>query len=100
MRKSRIKSFKLRTNQCDSCPFKQDSSYHNPGILSRICEYLLNSENHVCHTTGKHICRGGRNYQLEIWARKGIIKEPTDTALFEAMRTEGIEPKYSELDSI
>ena len=100
MRKSQRKSFKLRINQCSYCPFKQGSSYHNPGIISRICEYLLKGENHICHTTSKHICRGGRNYQLEIWARRGIIAKATDAALFEAMRSEGIEPKWNEFDNL
>ena len=62
--------------------------------MLEITGYLLQGVNHLCHSdeTNHIICRGGRDYQLEIWHRLSIIKEPTDVALHEAMIESGTNP--------
>lgn len=88
-----IEGLKLRKGQCKTCPFKRE----NQEMLSverwgDIYKYLLKGVNHICHSTDKHVCRGGRDWQLNVWCSMGIISGPTDAALFEAMRKEGVEP--------
>lgn len=88
-----VSQLKLRCSQCKSCPFKKENQdIVSPQRWAAIYKYLLGGVNHVCHSTSKHVCRGGRDWQLNIWWNIGIISEPTDAALFEAMRKEGVEP--------
>ena len=78
---------------CKSCIFREDGKAVElrPGRLDEIRAYLLTGTTHYCHQpamTGsdKEIaCRGGRDYQLTIWSRMGIIAGPTDAALAAAM---------------
>lgn len=83
------------STQCKSCPFQADGIKLGIEKMSEIREYLVRGVNHFCHSDTTHhaICRGGRNYQLEIWHRLSIIKEPTDGALHEAMIESGINPR-------
>ena len=64
-----------------------------PGRLAEIQSYLLRGTPHVCHHHErgrvKLACRGGRDFQLTIWARLGIIAEATDGALASAMAGAG-----------
>ncbi len=85
----------LMQTQCKSCPFQADGIKLGAKKMSEIIEYLIQGVNHFCHSDETHhtICRGGRDYQLEIWHRQSIIKEPTDDALCEAMIGSGINPQ-------
>lgn len=92
-----IEGLKLRKSQCKTCPFLKD----NQEILNEerwedIYKYLLEGVNHICHSTDKHVCRGGRNWQLNVWCRMGMIEGPTDAALFEAMKAAGIQPTVTQ----
>lgn len=81
---------------CKNCPFQEVGAIElAPGRVEEIKSYLVSGTNHECHgdRTGHTICRGGRNYQLEMWCRMGIIPEATDAALREAMKQAGVEPK-------
>jgi hypothetical protein len=79
--------------QCKTCIFREDGKQLDlaPGRLDQIKAYLIRGTPHRCHgpaLAGKRTkihCRGGRDFQLMIWARLGIIPEPTDAALAEAM---------------
>jgi len=84
----------LMQTQCKSCPFQADGIKLGAKKMSEIMVYLIQGVNHFCHSdrTNHTICRGGRNYQLEIWHRRSVIKEPTDGALHEAMIESGINP--------
>jgi len=63
--------------------------------MTEIQAYLLNGTNHLCHSdqSNRTVCVGGRNYQLEIWHRMGMISAPTNEALREAMKSAGQSPK-------
>jgi hypothetical protein len=86
---------KLALQQCNSCPFREGGLGLGITKLEEIKAYLLQGTNHFCHSdsNNKTICRGGRNYQLEMWYKAGIISAPTDEALEEAMLKMGITPK-------
>lgn len=83
---------------CKSCPFRDDGGALSlcPEVRARIHSYLLDGQNHLCHSPqlagGKptHICRGGRDWQLEMWFRMRIIDTPTDEALEAAMSAAGV----------
>ena len=90
-------SMPVRKDQCATCVFRpeRDGGIHlTPERHAEIRNNLLRGINQICHgDDNKTICRGGRNFQLEIWARLGIIGAPTDEALERAMRAQGIEPR-------
>lgn len=73
--------------QCATCIFHEDGNQValRPGRLAEIQAYLIRGTNHVCHTDDRRACRGGRDYQLTIWHRMGMIPAPTDAALDAAM---------------
>ena len=101
VRTRNIEGLKLRKSQCKTCPFLRD----NQEMLSSerwgdIYKYLLEGVNHICHSTGKHVCRGGRDWQLNVWFNMGMIEEATDTALFQAMKKAGVEPAVTEQEEI
>lgn len=43
--------------------------------------------------------RGGRNWQLDIFARLGLIAEPSDAALAAAMHECGLIPAWTKVES-
>jgi hypothetical protein len=70
--------------QCSTCVFRppRDGGIHlTPARHAEIRQNLLNGINQICHHGSKSICRGGRDYQLEIFHRLGLIDAPTDEAL-------------------
>lgn len=58
--------------------------------LAEIQAYLLTGKTHLCHTDESRACRGGRDFQLQCWARMGLISEATDEALERAMSEIGL----------
>lgn len=82
----------MNKNQCKTCVFHDDQEVITPERLAEIQQYLIKGTNHICHTTNK-ICRGGRDYQLQIFYRMGFISEPTDGAIYKKIKNIGIEVK-------
>lgn len=41
---------------------------------------------HICHTTQRHVCRGGRDIQLRLLFALGRLSEPTDAAFDRAVQ--------------
>ncbi len=82
-----------RQKKCKTCVFHPGAEVVSPARLVEIQDYLIKGTNHLCHTDDNTVCRGGREYQLMIWSRLGIIAEPTDAALASAMKQMGNEPK-------
>jgi len=85
---------KARQTPCDECPFTAGGVKLLPDTMAEITDYLAKGQNHLCHKDQSNhtVCRGGRDFQLRLWCSLGIIQEPTDEALREAMRKMGIEP--------
>lgn len=85
----------VRKTQCSTCVFRPESDGGislAPGRREEISMMLLSGTNQICHKGNKSICRGGRDFQLQCWSRMGIIAEPTDAALAEAMATARTRP--------
>lgn len=87
---------RVRRSKCKTCVFRPEKDGGvelSPERRIEIQEYLLKGVNQLCHhDNNETICRGGREFQLQCWHRMGILKEPTDAALREAMGEQGIEP--------
>jgi hypothetical protein len=79
--------------QCASCPWKQDG-----GILGQDTELkaaleiqVATQENQLCHAPAlvgepeTQICRGARDYQLQIFYRLGVLEAETDEAWAKAL---------------
>lgn len=88
---------KINDQQCATCPFREDGEGYDLGHerLAEICLYLTKGENHFCHSdrSNRTICRGGRDYQLNLFHRMGVIDAPTDEALRAAMKESGLDPQ-------
>jgi len=88
---------KVNETQCATCPFREDGKGLDLGAakMSEITAYLIKGQNHFCHSDSRNrtICRGGRNYQLSVWHRLGLISEPTDEAVRQAMTDVGLDAK-------
>lgn len=78
---------------CATCIFRErgERTELAPGRLAEIQAYLLRGTPHLCHkpqVEGKRtevVCRGGRDFQLTMWHRMGILPAATDEALQEAV---------------
>lgn len=86
---------KLRRKPCTGCPFHDGGVELTPEYMSHVIQYLSEGVNHICHTTNKHVCHGGRELQLKMFVAQGKIEKPTNESLFEAMRELGIEPTHT-----
>ena len=84
----------LRKKQCVTCPFREDGYKISVGELDRIHAMLIEAGHHLCHSdeTNRTICRGAREWQLEIWYRMQLIKAPTHEALIEKLNSLGVQP--------
>lgn len=90
MRPQKINPNKVMPSHCKSCVLRPDISKRIPladGRLAEIEMNALNGINQICHH-GKDntLCRGVRNFQLDIFHKLGIIKEPTDACLLQTMK--------------
>jgi hypothetical protein len=88
-RRKRKGATPVRAHQCASCIFRYDGNQVElrPDRLADIQGYLIRGRTHLCHepdAKGRRdalACRGGRDFQLQIWHRLGLLPEPTDEAL-------------------
>lgn len=83
-----INNFPVMQKECSTCPFKknEDGKNQNPKLVARIQQQVLQESSQICHhprLSGKdetHLCRGARNFQLQIFHRIGFLEAPTDVA--------------------
>jgi len=75
---------------CASCPFGE---HGDPRVKKSVVSRLLTlSHSQICHHPalhGKretHLCRGARDFQLNLLHRMGFLSEPTDEAFAIASR--------------
>jgi len=76
----------VNKEMCATCPWREGSPYaHLRGYLetaslktSRLCHST--GSNAINENTGKpeRLCRGSRNFQLNLFYRIGFLKKPTD----------------------
>lgn len=71
--------------RCKTCPFNEHGA---KDVEAAVTARLLSCSQH-CHGSGHpaingkdatHLCRGARDYQLQIMYRLGFISAPTDEA--------------------
>ncbi len=90
-------SIRCRKQQCDSCVFRPESEggvHLAPERHAEIRAYLIRGQNQLCHHDDNRPGRRcGRDFQLMVWAEMGVIAEPTEQALREAMLRMRINPK-------
>ena len=98
-----IPNFPVMPRRCPTCPFRTDERdrYPDKAILQRgasplqscraelvakIQQRCLSEASQICHhprLQGKaetHLCRGARDFQIEIFYRLGVLDAPTDEA--------------------
>ena len=76
-----ISAKNVNKERCKTCIFHDDQEIITQERQAEIQTYLLTGKNHVCHTTNK-ICKGGRDFQLQMFHRLGFIEKPTNDALY------------------
>ena len=86
LNKNDMRTYPVQQSPCKSCPFAgkeplQVSSENMVGYLDN----LFGKGQHICHSTNKHICRGGRDIQLQWLCAMGMLDEPTDEAFDRAV---------------
>lgn len=88
----------VMNKQCKSCIFRHDGNQVRLSSerMAEISSYLVKGTQHICHTPqagskDNLICRGGRDFQLQVFHRLGVIAEPTDESLSEAMQAVGMD---------
>lgn len=75
----------IMVSMCATCPFRDGGCQQ---LRSRIEQQVLTTASQTCHSTGvaigrrydTHLCRGARDFQLQIFYRLGVIAKPTDEA--------------------
>lgn len=69
--------------QCKSCIFRTDGnqSVLKEGRLQEIKAYLVKGQSHMCHTDKEFACRGGRQFQAEMWHLMNKVPQPTIESL-------------------
>jgi len=83
-----ITDFPVMPTKCKTCPFRVDENgrHQDPHFVSRIQTDVISHASQICHhprLSGKqetHLCRGARDFQLEIFHRLRFIESPSDEA--------------------
>ena len=83
-----ISSWPVMKGKCPTCPFNQDKNGRDavPDIADMVRKRCLTEASQICHhprlhsKKEDHLCRGARDYKLEIFHRLGWLEEPTDEA--------------------
>lgn len=78
----------LTAAPCGSCPFGPNGVEE---VATSVKQRILTQASQTCHSTGAihgrrdtHLCRGARDFQLQILHRMGLLSAPTDDAWDEA----------------
>ena len=70
--------------QCATCLFRPEIEQNDPAALTGVRSRVLTIGSLHCHSTGwpngTHLCRGARDWQLQVFHRLGFLEVPTDEA--------------------
>jgi len=93
-KKNSVKGWPLMKAKCKTCPFGTNG---DPLLRESVTERLLRfNSSQQCHHPilhGKketHLCRGGRDLQLQVLANMGLIEDATDAAFTKRSRELGV----------
>ncbi|MBS3951902.1 MAG: hypothetical protein KGZ88_03020 [Methylomicrobium sp.] len=83
-----ISGWPVMKGKCPTCPFSKDENGREaaPDIADMVRRRCLTEASQICHHPrlhGKkedHLCRGARDFQLEVFHRIGLLDTPTDEA--------------------
>ena len=85
-----VTTFPVMLERCATCPFNEGGDRH----LRQTIEARSLNVSQTCHHTGAihgkpdtHLCRGARDFQLQMFFRMGFLSAATDEA-WEAKRKE------------
>lgn len=76
----------VRKAMCATCPFRESGWTE---VRDFLHHRALNEATPICHSTGEalvkregpaQLCRGARDFQLQIFYRLGLLAAPTDEA--------------------
>ncbi|MGH8001983.1 MAG: hypothetical protein ACREPR_21780 [Brasilonema sp.] len=81
--------------KCKTCPFHTDEHgrHLDPHLVSIIQADIISKASQLCHhprligEKETHICRGARDFQIEIFYRLGVLETPTQEAWDKALNT-------------
>jgi hypothetical protein len=81
---------------CATCPFR-DTGWTE--VRALLQQRALSTATPICHSTGhaltkrlgpSHLCRGARDFQIQIFYRLGVIDAPTEEAWIRKQRERGL----------
>jgi len=85
-----VSNMPVMQSNCETCPFRPDGDLR---LRSSIEQRVMTTASQTCHHTGSvhgkpdtHLCRGARDYQIQIFFRMGILDAETDEAWTKAQR--------------
>ena len=87
----------IMREMCETCPFREDREGVDE-VRTGVMQRVMTEGSQTCHSTclaigerhDSHLCRGARNFQLEVFARMGVIGAPTDEAWDERCQSIGL----------
>ena len=89
MKIQNITGMPVKDTKCSTCPFGPNG---NQQIREMVERRILTEASQTCHSTGvahgrqdTHLCRGARDFQLQVFRRIGVISAPTDEAWAKAV---------------
>ena len=87
IKKTNVADWPVMPKRCGSCPFgDKGQPDRDVRLANMVRERSLTMASQICHhprIAGKkedHLCRGARNYQLQVFYQLGILPAPTDEA--------------------
>jgi len=76
-----VSNFPVMKKTCPSCPFGEGNWSEVTDMVKGRC---ITKASQICHhprlhnKRESHLCRGARDFQITIFHRLGVLKEPTD----------------------
>jgi len=75
----------IKSVMCSTCPFGPNGC---KDVMASVQQRVLSNASQTCHSTGvaigkrrdTHLCRGARDFQLQVLHGIGFLSEPTDEA--------------------
>ena len=91
MKHTDISQMAVNKVKCPTCPFGDNGCRQ---VRASVEKRIVSEASQTCHHTGSihgkpdtRLCRGARDFQLELFHRMGFLDEPTDEA-WDAKRKE------------
>ena len=74
----------VNKSRCKTCMFNEGGCLRTRASVEKR---VLTQASQICHHTDKTLCKGARDFQIQIFHRLGILSEPTQEAWDETMKT-------------